>query len=57
MPKWKCEDCGHEFWGWGVYYKYRSGDMHRCPDCEGRLVQQSGADDMRPSYIDGPDAA
>lgn len=39
MPKYVCCKCNHEFWGWGVTYRYRSGSMLVCPDCEGELLE------------------
>lgn len=43
MPKWLCTKCNHEFWGWGVYYKYKVGNVLVCPDCDGHLVQEKEA--------------
>jgi len=37
MPKWKCEGCRSEFWGWGVYYKLAHGSKGVCPECGGTL--------------------
>lgn len=39
MPRWICVACSGEFWGWGVYYRYKAGERVVCPDCEGRLVK------------------
>jgi NAD-dependent SIR2 family protein deacetylase len=41
MPKWICMACTHEFWGWALYHRYRSGEKLLCPDCEGDLVLKS----------------
>ncbi|MBI5468987.1 MAG: hypothetical protein HY891_07615 [Deltaproteobacteria bacterium] len=40
MPKFVCGKCHREFWGWGVNYKYMSGEKVTCPDCKGTLVFQ-----------------
>ncbi len=39
MPKFTCIKCSHEFWGWGVPYQFRSGDLLVCPDCDGSLIE------------------
>ena len=39
MPKFTCIKCSHEFWGWGVPYQFRKGDLLLCPDCDGSLVE------------------
>lgn len=41
MPKWICMGCTHEFWGWAIYHRYKSGEALMCPDCEGDLVLKS----------------
>ncbi len=37
MPRWRCEECRSEFWGWGVYYKVSHGGKAVCPECSGAL--------------------
>ncbi len=39
MPKFTCLKCSHDFWGWGVPYQFRKGDVLVCPDCDGSLVE------------------
>lgn len=59
MPKWVCNKCGHEFYGWGVYYKYKIGNVLLCPECEGHLVhpaeESKGDGDM--THASDSDAA
>lgn len=43
MPKWVCKKCSQEFYGWGVYYKYKVGNVMLCPDCDGHLVLSTEA--------------
>ena len=38
MPKWLCKKCSKEFYGWGVYYKFKVGSTIVCPECDGHLV-------------------
>ncbi len=40
MPRWVCERCSHEFWGWAVYYAYSVSGVLICPDCDGELVEK-----------------
>lgn len=40
MPKYFCKRCSREFWGWGVYYRYKRGTRLVCPECEGSLVER-----------------
>lgn len=49
MPKFVCGKCHHEFWGWGVNYKYMSGKKVACPDCKGTLVLQKEDNRMKDS--------
>lgn len=42
MPKYVCDNCGHEFWGWGMYHKLRKEHDHvLCPDCDGGLIEDN----------------
>lgn len=49
MPKFVCRKCHHEFWGWGVNYKFMSGEKVSCPDCNGTLVLQKENSSMKDS--------
>ncbi len=46
MPKYTCLKCSKEFWGWGVPYQYRKGDMLVCPECDGSLVETKDKPDL-----------
>jgi len=60
MPKFICNKCSREFWGWGVNHMYRAGRELVCPECGSRLVkkmEKQAAPDLSDGFFDGPEAA
>lgn len=48
MPKYECNDCRKEYWGWGVRYMLRAGKALECPECGGTVLEK-GVKGARPA--------